>query len=193
MGFAGATEGGVFVQAPPGNHAAWMYQAIDLGTQESPYGFQRKVIIGYELAVKDEQGTPFTISKWCKPSFFKSATMRRLVEGHLGRKLSSAEIPGFKWDECLSVPCLVNVSTQETEKGTRSIIASVASVPSGMQVSERVAEPIIFDLNEPDQVIFNQLSDGLKQIIAKSPQFALSGLVLEAESAPGDDDTEGLA
>jgi hypothetical protein len=181
--FAGMKEGGGFEQCPPGNHIGWLIQAIDLGSQSGHFGVQRKIALQWEIAKLMGNGNPYVVGKWVTASLNRKSVLRPLLESWRSHPLSTEEIINFSWDPYLSTPCLINVGQREGDEGPKSYVIGISAIPGEMEAPVRVNPIIVFDLNDPDQTIFDAISPGLKSIIAQSPEFGTSGLQLPTTNA----------
>jgi len=172
--FANMQEKSTFTPAPVGAHGARLHQAIDLGTQESSYyGPKRKVLLNFELPGKlMDSGEPFTVSNWYTASLSKKSNLRQDLISWMGRDLIPEEIQNFDWGVVKDIPCLVSVVHHTKDDG--SVIAkiqSISPVPEGMEVAPLHGEQIIFDLANLDDELFESLSDGIKKMIMRSPEY----------------------
>lgn len=165
--------GGNYEDVPTGSYGAVCYKIIDIGTQESTFNNETKkrhqVIIGWELSEKMKDGKPFSITKFYTLSLHEKATLRSHLEAWLKRPLTEADCASFDPKSLLGKPFLVNVGLNK--KG-RSTVLGFASVPKGVEVPTPVNPTVYFDLESFDETVFNSLSDKLKDIIRKSPEYA---------------------
>lgn len=180
MGMTWADHGGGdFEQAPPGTHIARCVSLIDLGTQESEYGgkqrFVRKNMISWELpnAIQNEgnfAGQPFRVSKFYTASLSAKANLRTDLMNWRGRDFSDAELQGFVAKTILGTPCMLAL-TPDAKNKIR--ITGVFKAPAGSQVPPQINPSLYFSLEEDEfnMAIFESLSDGLKKIIAASPEY----------------------
>jgi len=174
MSFANMKEGSTFTPAPSGVHGARLFQAIDLGTQEDNfYGSRRKLLLSFELPGKlMDDGKPFIVSKWSTASLHKKSNFRQCIISWLGRDLTQEERCDFNWDTVKDVPALVSIVHKIRDDGSvRADIQSISPLPEGMTVEPLQGDQIIFDLENFNAEIFESLSDGIKDMIAKSPEY----------------------
>jgi hypothetical protein len=174
--FMPAPTGGDFTPTPPGTHKAICYRVIDLGTQQTVFQgqskLQHKILLSWELPDElMEDGRPFTISKKYTFSSHEKAVLRHDLESWRGARFKDEEIQKFDISKLIGVGCFLSVVQQEKDGRTYSNIASVSKLPKGTQVGRPVNEPIYFNLYTPDWRAFDKLSDGLKQVIQKSPEY----------------------
>ena len=194
--FANMQEKSTFTPAPVGAHGARLYQAIDLGTQESSYyGPKRKLLVSFELPGNlMDSGEPFTISIWYTASLSKKSNLRQDLISWLGRDLTPEEIQNFDWSVVKDVPCLVSIVHHSRDDGSISAnVQSISPVPEGMEVAPLQGEQIIFDLVDPDDEVFDALSEGIKKMIMGSPEYRMQGQEPKSNQPDSvDDDLAGL-
>jgi len=175
-------EGGNFVQCPAGNHLAICYGVIDLGTQHqdaftwegTPIAASDKpqILIMWECPTElvDIEGEmkPAGISKFYNAFFTERASLRIHLEAWRGRPFSAEELAGFDIGKLLGKPCMVNVV--HTDKG-KAKVAGIAAMPKGLVVPEQTNESIMLDMENYDQAAFDKISEGIQNIIKKSPEW----------------------
>ena len=171
-----------FVQCPAGNHLAICYAVIDLGTQHNDaFSWEGKPIaesdkpqilimweIPAELVEIEGEMKPAGISKFYNAFFSDRASLRIHLEAWRGKPFTQEELEGFNIANLIGKPCMLNVI--HNDKG-KAKIAGVAALPRGMVTPKQVNESIMFDLSNYDQAIFDSISDGIKTIIQKSPEW----------------------
>ena len=174
--------GGSFTPCPAGNHVAICYSIIDLGTQHSDaFVWEGKPIaasdrpqilmmweIPAEIVEIDGEQKPAVISKFYNAFFSDRATLRQHLEAWRGRQFSEEELMGFNIMNVLGAPCMLNVVHDERGKAK---IAGVAAMPKGMAVSKPTNPLVTIDLDDFNQVSFDSLSEGIQNIIKKSPEY----------------------
>lgn len=169
--------GGDFTPAPIGTHVARCVKIIDIGTQKGEYQgkvtIRRQCVIGWELPDElmpdgESAGKPFVVSKFYTASLGEKANLRKDLESWRGRSFTEAELAGFDSKNILGKPCLVTVI--HTDKG-KSRVASVTSVPKGMNVPAQVNTSVYFSLDDFDPAVLESLTDGFKKMIQVSPEY----------------------
>lgn len=82
---------------PDGLHAAVLVDAVDLGTQESPWGAKHKLSLVFETQTLDEEGKPFILVKRYTWSLHEKSSLRKDLERFRGayawRTFRSLEVP----------------------------------------------------------------------------------------------------
>jgi len=187
MSFFVEDKGGNFERCPPGMHLARCYRIMDLGTQKSEYMGQtkylHKIMIGWELHGVDESGKPltmfdgrpFAIFKNYTLSWSEKANLRLDLQSWRGKPFSQEEMRKFDLKNVLGAWCMLNVIERQGQNGnTYSNVDSVSPVPTIIKqngLPQPVNKNEMFNLQEPDWVLFDTFSDNLKQKIINSPEF----------------------
>lgn len=171
-----------YVPAPAGTHAAVCIHVIDLGTQEVTFQneikHQRQVMLTWELPNEPmENGKPYTISQKYTFSLHERAKLRGILETWRGRPFTDADFgpQGFDVSKLLGRPCMVTIMHGMSQRGnTFARVEAVTSLPRGMAVPKQVNPSLQLSLErgEFDAVVFNGLSDFVRGLISKSPEFA---------------------
>lgn len=196
---------GNFERCPSGMHLARCYRIVDLGTQKTEYlgqvKYLHKIMIAWELhgtddngqPIKMNDGRPFSIFKNYTLSWSEKANLRLDLQSWRGKPFTSEEMRRFDLKNILGAWCMLNVIDREGNNGnTYSNINGVTPVP-GVIKQNGLPQPVnkneIFNLQEPDMVLYESFSDNLKTKIASSPEWQkLQG---QPERVPGSDDDVG--
>ena len=176
--FASNKGGGEFQQAPIGTHIARCIRLIDLGTQRGEYQgkvtMRNQVLVMWELPQElategEQEGKPFIVSKFYTNSLHEKAVLRHDLVTWRGRDFTKEEEAQFDLQNILGKPCMVAVVHNENGK---SKVSAVMSMPKGQVCPPAVNDLLAFWLDEFNADVFEGLSDGLKDIIKKSPEYA---------------------
>ena len=169
---------GDFLPPPEGTHHAICYRVIDLGTQQIDWQgtvkHQHKVMLSWELPDElMDDGRPFTISKRYTLSSSDKSNLRNDLESWRGEKFTDDEFGpgGFNIRDVLGVSCLLTIVHDKKGDKIYGDIAGIVKPPKGNVPKARVNEPVYFSLDTFDAAVFAALSDGLKAIISKSPEY----------------------
>jgi hypothetical protein len=171
-------NGGTFEQAPIGTHVARCVKLIDIGTHRGEYQgqvtFKRQIIVGWELPNEllqrgEYAGQPFLLSKFYTASLNEKSTLRQHLKSWRGRDFTDQELQAFDLKNILGAPCMVSVLHKE--KDGKAAIGGVMALPKGMQVPEQINPSVYFSLDSFDAQVFEGLSDGMKKLIAVSPEY----------------------
>lgn len=179
--YATDTGGGDFKQAPAGSHVARCIRLIDLGTQTSEYQGQvnhkSQVLISWELCHelyeyedenKQKVQKPFLVSAFYTNSLSEKANLRRDLISWRGRDFTKEELEKFDLQSILGAPCIVSVVINDKGKAK---VEGVLKLTKGTEAPDCVNKPYAFWLDEFERGKFDELSDGIKAIIEKSPEY----------------------
>lgn len=165
-----------FENPEPGSYPATCYKIIDLGTQESEYQGKtlkrRQVIIGWELAEKMSTGDPFVVSSFYTASLSEKSKLRPMLEGWRGAAFSPEELDGFDLGKLLGKSCIVSLFLNDKKK---TKVSGAGKMPKGLSGPVLVNKIVHLDLDKFDQATFDGLSEKIKDMIKRSPEYALVG------------------
>lgn len=175
-----------FQIAPAGTHLARLYRIIDLGTQmrefEGKVTMSRKAKFFFELHGEDSEGKPLLTTEG-KPliqsreytlSLNEKSNLRRDLEAWRGKAFTEEELKGFSLKNILGQFCMVNISHRPKGDVTYADLKGLSAVPSIYKkqgLPDGVNATMLFDLNNFDSVMFDSLSDSIKDTIRKSPEY----------------------
>lgn len=182
--------GGDFELTPEGVHNAVCYRIVDLGTQEGLYmgkpKIAPKIMISWEIDERMEDGRRFAVHKRFTASMHEKATLRKTLESWRGKPFVEADFKpgGFEMSKLLGAGCQLQIIHEPSQDGSRTYanIASIMKLGKGMAALTAENEPFILDLAAFDREAYESLSDNLKEIIAKSPEF--QALTAKRNGAP---------
>lgn len=157
--------GGEFANPTPGTVSAVCTRLIDLGTQETPWGQKRLVLVSFEIDEQMNDGRPFLVSKRYTSSLHEKARLRQDIEGWRGRPLSEG---GFDLKGIVGKPAMLNLV--ENEKGYINI-SSINPLPRSMSPLKPSGELLVFDLDDPNWDAYSSLSERMQQTISASPEY----------------------
>lgn len=195
-------SGGSFQEPLAGTYAGVCVRVIDLGTQEQEFEgkktSKRQLMLGFELHgdsmdsdgcgyMTDEHGAtdptkPFLVSAWLTASFHEEATLRKYMESWRGapyteQQISDFETDGFDWSLMLGVPCMVQMAPN---KNGKIRIKNISKLQKNISKPDNVNPFIVFMLDEYEQKAFDAVPQGIRDVIAKSPEFkALNGNAID--------------
>jgi hypothetical protein len=181
MSKAWETNGTTFEAAPTGVHDAICVKIVDLGTQTSEYKGEelkrRQNLIIWELPEElREDGQPFTISKFYTASLNEKSNLYADLTSWLGKP---PEAP-FNPEDLLGKGCQLIV----TEKNDKHVVSTVAGLKKNAKLPKPVNELVHFTLDEFDETVFDNLSNGLKKMVMRSPEYAK---IVTGEDEPEED------
>jgi hypothetical protein len=182
-------KGGNFEQAPVGAHLGILVKIVDIGTQEGEYQgkttSRRQNILTWELPNKArEDGQPFIISKFYTASLGDKSNLTKDLTSWLG---APPKAP-FDPKSLLGKPCQVMVIAREGSD--KHVVSSVMGVPDGLPIPDKTHNELTFFSLEPTEFnedVFNNLGQGLQNMIMKSPEYAhiINGDVEEVDQTAG--------
>ncbi len=181
-----------FKTVPAGLHLARCYRIIDLGTQRSEYEgqekHQRKIMLGWELHGKDDEGNelvtdrgdPLAIFKNYTLSWNDKANLRIDLQNWRNKPFTDTEMRRFDIQTILGAWCMLTVIQRPGKTGKNyANVKAVAPVPSviksaGLPPAVNVNQ--VFRIAEPDYELYETFGKGLKAMIEESPEWqALQG------------------
>jgi hypothetical protein len=168
------------IPAPSGAHVGRCYGVIDLGTHINPQngkGF-RKILLQFELPTelhtfREENGPePFVVSREFGLSLSEKSHLRPFLEGWRGRPFTPEELAKFDVMVLAGLPCFINIIHNTKGDKTYANIASVMTVPKGMQVPPGVNPVVTLSLNdEYNHDVFSALPEWIQKKIQESPEY----------------------
>ena len=188
-----------FQEVKAGTYSARCIKVIDLGTQQQNFNgeisWKRQVLVIWEIPSELKEGTtdPLTISKWYTLSLHEKANLGIDLTSWRGRAFTEKEKQGFDITKLLGVPCMLNVIEGNNGK---SKVGSLMPLPKGTEIAEQITPSLSFaveDYQNGKKEAFNQLSEGIRNIILRAKEF--EGIEKEdngTESAGGDDDLDDI-
>jgi hypothetical protein len=144
---------------------------------------QRKIMLGWELHGKDDEGNelvtgngnPLAIFKNYTLSWNDKANLRIDLQGWRNKPFTEEEMRRFDISSILGAWCMLNVIQRPGKNGKMySNVGSIAPVPAvvkqaGLPPAVNVNQ--LFRLAEPDYELFDTFGKGLKEKIQASPEW----------------------
>ncbi len=137
-----------------GNHPAYLYSIVYLGTQISEYQGKetqrQRIWIEFEfptITVEYEDKESGEKKSFVKTkgmeltlSLSEKGNLLPFIEGFIGRNLTAEELQGYDVCELIGKPALVNITHRQSKDGSKTYdtIASVNPPIEGMQMPEQV-------------------------------------------------------
>jgi hypothetical protein len=153
---------------------------VDYGSQEGSYNGKptkpkRKIAMRFELhgdtQLPDGRRCPLARPSPCLPA--PRARYEPFMEGWRGKSFTDNEFEAFDLRNMLGKPAIITV----VEDGEYRVINGCSRLLAGMQAPAQVNPSLFFSLDEYDPAVFDKLSDKVKELIQKSPEWkALNGL-----------------
>ena len=177
--------GGTFTPVPQGMHLARCYRIIDLGTQTTEYmgetKQQRKIMLGWELHGKDdegnelatEQGDPMAIFKNYTLSWHEKATLRLDLQNWRGKPFTAEEMRRFDLENVISTGTNANVVTVGKDA---DLILDIVSEDSTRQILTYTATGQISAYRLNNRVVFRAFDNTGAEIIPESDIYVIRDL-----------------
>lgn len=174
MSLTAKDSGGDYTPPPQGTHPAVCCAVIDLGTQYSEQynRHAHKVLLGWELdADPPREDGPHMAWKRYTLSLHKKAGLRGMLEAWRGRAFTPEELEGFDLHNIVGKGCLVSLTHDTRDGRTYANISAVSALPKGMTAPTLSKDPVLFDLDSPDEAVFSALSERLQETIRSSAEW----------------------
>jgi len=169
-----------FELTPAGTHIATCYRVIDIGTQqvewEGKTKRQYKILLSWELTDElmkegENAGKPFTVHKRYTLSSSSKSSLRQDLEAWRGVPFRESDFGTFDISILLGKSCMLGIVHETRDGKTYANLSSILRLPKGMEAKKLVNPQIRFDLTEFKQDVYDSLTEGLKAVIAKSPEY----------------------
>ena len=186
----GGNDNKEFTVVPAGSHIGRICKIIDMGLQKGgeylgePIPDHVKIHICLELPEEIlDSGKPMVISRNFKASFHKKSSLRKFIQGMLGKSFPDGHL--FDIPSLLGQACMINVvhmpRTDDPNK-MRAVIESASPVPKGLICKPPINDPLLLDLDDFDPKVFAALPEWLQKQINRSGAL-LPGAMAKAEKA----------
>ena len=159
-----------------GVHKARCVRVIDLGTQQNDYqgqiSWKRQVMLIWEVPSEtDNKGEPLTISKFYTLSLNEKANLANDLVSWRGRPFTETEKKAFDISKVAGKPCSINVILNQNGKPK---VSTVMPIGKNDQIAQQFHPNMVFsitDFQEKKMEVFNQLPEGIRNIILKSKEL----------------------
>lgn len=148
------------------------YMVVDLGTQDTTFAGKpkkaHKILIGWELSEKMQDGRPFAISSRYTLSLFDQALLRQHLESWRGRPFTDEELAGFDVKNVLGAYCLLSVVHNKQGDKTYANVNGIMPVPKGMEKPAAVNTPLHYEIETGD---ITKLPEWIQNVVKKSDEW----------------------
>ena len=159
-----------------GVHKARCVRVIDLGTQQNDYqgqiSWKRQVMLIWEVPSEtDNKGEPLTISKFYTLSLNEKANLANELVSWRGRPFTETEKKAFDISKVAGKPCSINVILNQNGKPK---VSTVMPIGKNDEIAQQFHPNMVFsitDFQEKKMEVFNQLPEGIRNIILKSKEL----------------------
>jgi hypothetical protein len=171
----GGEKSSSFPSVSVGVHKARCIKVIDLGTQKNEFEgnitWKRQALVIWEVPDQtNETSEPLTISRFYTLSLHEKSNLGIDLTSWRGRPFSETEKKGFDISKLIGHTCLLNV----IQGNKNNKIGSIMPLPKGDKIAEQYHTGVVFDLEKyqkGQKEIFNQLSEGIRNIILRSKEL----------------------
>lgn len=181
MAIIAENKGGEITLAPQGNHIARCYSMVHLGTIETEYMGEVKMVnkvrLTFELPnekhiFKEEKGAePFVVTKEYTLSMAEKATLKKDLESWRGKAFTEQEAEEFDVTKLLGVPAMVNVIHKVSKKGNSYVLVSgITPLPKGFDAPDQINSTFEFNYDDKFENL-ETLPEWLREKIQSSNEY----------------------
>ena len=159
-----------------GVHKARCVRVIDLGTQQNDYqgqiSWKSQVMLIWEVPSEtNNKGEPLTISKFYTLSLNEKANLANDLVSWRGRPFTETEKKAFDISKVAGKPCSINVILNQNGKPK---VSTVMPIGKNDEIAQQFHPNMVFRITafqEKKMEVFNQLPEGIRNIILKSKEL----------------------
>lgn len=191
MAIIAKDSGKSFDPIDAGLHVGRCVSMIHIGTVEQVFKDETKSLnkvqltfeLPNELKTFDEEKEeePRLISQDFTLSMSSKGNLRKTLESWRGKPFSEDEAKAFDVTKLLGVACMINVIHKESNGKTYANISAVTPPAKGMDIPEQITPSFEFNYENCKET-FDSVPEWIQKKIAKSEEFAASGLTFEETS-----------
>ena len=164
-----------YPKVPIGVHKARCIKVIDLGTQKQDFkgdvSWKRQALVIWELPEQLSNDLPMTISKFYNLSLHEKSNLGMDLVSWRGRPFTATEADGFDIIKLLGQTCQLQVMHKDNGKEK---ITNILPLPKDMKINEQYNSSVSFsidDFQKGQKESFNQLSEGIRNMILRSKEL----------------------
>ena len=164
-----------YPKVPIGMHKARCIKVIDLGTQKQDFkgdvSWKRQALVIWELPEQLSNDLPMTISKFYNLSLHEKSNLGMDLVSWRGRPFTATEADGFDIIKLLGQTCQLQVMHKDNGKEK---ITNILPLPKDMKINEQYNSSVSFsidDFQKGQKESFNQLSEGIRNMILRSKEL----------------------
>lgn len=161
-----------------GTYAGVCVGIIDIGEQKNEkFGnYAEKVIIIFEIPSEtveiDGEQKPRWVSETYTKSLSDKSKLLPMLTSWRGRRFTDDELNGlFDLASMAGEPALLQILLTEKEDKQYNNIGAVMQLPKGYPVPVTETEPLIYDMDNPDEEVYEKLPEWIRERIMKSTQY----------------------
>lgn len=177
--------GGDYTPHPAGMYPAICTSVLDTGTvwNEKQQKYQRKLLLKFVTdqlmpAKEGEEAKPYEVNVWKTYSMFHNAHLAAMVQSWLGRNMNQDQLDAFDLSTLAGKPALLNIS--QSDDGKYANVQTVNPLPKSMKPPMMPHPPVVLNMEAPNEVVINSLSERLQERIRSSLEYRGE----KAENAP---------
>jgi hypothetical protein len=164
-----------YPKVPIGVHKARCIKVIDLGTQKQDFkgdvSWKRQALVIWELPEQLSNDLPMTISKFYSLTLHEKSNLGQDLVSWRGRPFTETEKAGFNITKLIGQTCQVQVMHKDNGKEK---ISNIIPLPKDMKINEQYYPSVSFsidDFQKGQKESFNQLSEGIRNMILRSKEL----------------------
>jgi hypothetical protein len=135
--YASSNGNSTFIPHPAGNFPAVCCDVDDLGmievTWQGVKKTQHKAELWWYCGQTKEDGTPLLVKRRFTLSLAENSNLRPFLETWRGKKFTAEELKGFDLEKLIGIPCFIQVTHNDTEKGTYANVDAIMTLPGAMK------------------------------------------------------------
>lgn len=184
-----------------GTYPAVCCGIIDLGEQrnEAYKKYSKRIILIFELpgqtvTVEGEE-KPRWLSREFTAALGDKANLSSFLTAWRGKAFTDAELEAFDLSEMLGQGCLLQVVKEEKGEKSYNKITTAIGLPVGYPAPEmnKDTQPILFDMDNWDDAMFELIPEWIQDKIRKSTEFQKEHAPTETVSVDPADDPKPAA
>ena len=151
---------------------------VDIGHQysEKYKKSSPKVILIFEIPSErieiDGENKPRWISGTYTNSLSKKAKLTESLIAWRGRNFTDPELENFDLSAMIGQPATVQVVQNENNGAVYANIAGITGLPKGVPVPTAENEFLVYDIDDPDDAVFEKLPEWIRDRIKASDEYS---------------------
>jgi hypothetical protein len=181
---------------PAGTYTAICVGVIDIGEQHNTKynNYQDKVMLIFEIPSEtieiNGEKKPRWLSQELSASLNEKSKLYKMLRSWRAKDFTDAELEGFQLSEMAGKGCMIAVTLTEKDGVQYNNIDSVMGLPAGIPLPALQNDILIYDIDDPDQDIFDKIPPWIQDKIKKSTQYQ-KNLPEEKMDIPKTDEPNG--
>lgn len=185
------SETAIFTLASVGLHNAICDMVVDLGNQQTKFGVKQQTILGFELPdCLTDDGKPQTIREKLTMSLNPKSKLRPIVAGMRGRDFTAEEAKSFDLSVVICKACKLLIQHTQSDDGKTYAHISATAKPDKGQTTVLYNEPLVFDMDAPDEAVKAKLPEWIRKLIDAAVPASATQKPATTPVAPADFDDD---